>query len=79
MEASGEDSSQLTPFERRGAVLAQMLAAGVVLVQCTAGQPPPAAGLSHRFTEGKAAKRAVVVQLIPRRRIHGTPQVVVPA
>jgi hypothetical protein len=35
-------------------------------------------GLSHRFTEGKAAKRVVVVQVIPRRRIHGTPLVVVP-
>jgi hypothetical protein len=43
MEASGEDSSQLTPFKRRGAVLAAMLAAGVVLVQCTSALPPPAA------------------------------------
>jgi hypothetical protein len=41
MEASGEDSSELTPLARRGAVLAEMLAAGAVLVQCTAGQPPP--------------------------------------
>src|ERR1700740_849406 len=43
MEASGEDSSQLTSFKRRGAVLAEMLAAGVVLVQCTSALPPPAA------------------------------------
>jgi len=42
MEAS-EDSSQLTSFKRRGAVLAAMLAAGVVLVQCTSALPPPAA------------------------------------
>ena len=33
----------MTLFERRGAVLAEMLAAAVVLVQCSAGQPPPAA------------------------------------
>jgi hypothetical protein len=43
MEASGEDSSQLTSFKRRGAVLAEMLAAVVVLVQCTSALPPPAA------------------------------------
>ncbi len=55
MEASGEDSSQLTPFERRGAVLAQMLAAGVVLVQCTAGQPPPAPAPSAAVTKPPSA------------------------
>jgi D-alanyl-D-alanine carboxypeptidase len=43
MGASGEDSSQLTPLRRRGAVLAHMVAAGVVLVQCTAAPPPPGA------------------------------------
>lgn len=43
MEASGEDSSQLTSFNRRAAVLAEMLAAVGVLVQCSAATPPPAA------------------------------------
>jgi hypothetical protein len=43
MGASGEDSTQLTPLGRRGAVLAHMVAAGVVLVQCTAAPPPPGA------------------------------------
>ena len=43
MEASGEDSSQLTSFKRRGAVLAEILAASVVLVQCTSALPAPPA------------------------------------
>jgi len=43
MEASGEDTSQLTSYQRQGALLAGMLAAGVVLVQCTAASPPRAA------------------------------------
>src|SRR5436305_245390 len=43
MEASGEDTSQLTSYQRQGAVLAGMLAAVVVLVQCTAAPPPRAA------------------------------------
>jgi hypothetical protein len=33
----------LRSFKRRGAVLAEMLAAGVVLVQCASAPPPPAA------------------------------------
>ncbi|MGO8964566.1 MAG: M15 family peptidase, partial [Mycobacterium sp.] len=45
----------MTPFERRGAVLAQMLAAGVVLVQCTAGQPPPAPAPSAAVTKPPSA------------------------
>ncbi|MGO9154664.1 MAG: M15 family peptidase, partial [Mycobacterium sp.] len=40
----------MTAFERRGAVLAEMLAAAVVLVHCTAGQPPPAATPSPAVT-----------------------------
>ena len=55
MEASVEDSSQLTPFERRGAVLAQVLAAGVVLVQCTAAPPPPATAPSPAVTTPPSA------------------------
>jgi D-alanyl-D-alanine carboxypeptidase-like protein len=43
MEASGEDSSRLTAFERPCAVLAEMLAAGLVLVHCAAAPPPHAA------------------------------------
>ncbi|MGA9679837.1 MAG: hypothetical protein WBR28_32700, partial [Mycobacterium sp.] len=35
--------NSLTSFKRRGAVLAGMLAACVVLVQCTSALPPPAA------------------------------------
>ena len=50
VEASGEDSSQLTSFNRRGAVLAEMLTAVVVLVQCTAATPPPAATPSRSAT-----------------------------
>ncbi len=41
MEASDEDSPDLTPFERRRAVLAEILAAAVVLVQCAVAPPPP--------------------------------------
>jgi hypothetical protein len=55
MEASGEDSSQLTSFKRRGAVLAEMLAAGVVLVQCTSALPPPAATPSPAVTPSPSA------------------------
>jgi hypothetical protein len=40
MEAGGEDSSQLTSFRRWVAVLVGMMAAGVVLVRCTAAPPP---------------------------------------
>ncbi|SOJ53978.1 hypothetical protein MSIMFB_01477 [Mycobacterium simulans] len=32
----------MTPFKRRGALLAQLLATVVVLMQCTAAPPPPA-------------------------------------
>jgi hypothetical protein len=55
MEASGEDSSQLTSFKRRVAVLAGMLAAGVVLVQCTAALPPLAATPSPSVTPSPSA------------------------
>ncbi len=41
MEASDEDSSQLTPLHGRGAA-AGLLAAALVLVQCTAAPPPHA-------------------------------------
>jgi hypothetical protein len=34
-------------------------------------------GLSHSLTDGKAAKQAVDVHVIPRRRVRGIPQVVV--
>ena len=49
------DSSQLTSFKRRGAVLAEMLAAGVVLVQCTSALPPPAATPSPAVTPSPSA------------------------
>jgi len=55
MEASGEDSSQLTSFKRRSAVLAEMLAAGVALVQCTSALPPPAATPSPAVTASPSA------------------------
>jgi hypothetical protein len=55
MEASGEDSSQLTSFKRRGAVLAEMLAAGIVLVQCTSAPPPPAATPSPAVIPSRSA------------------------
>ena len=55
MEASGENSSQLTSFNRRGAVLAEMLTAVVVLVQCTAATPPPAATPSRSATPPSSA------------------------
>ena len=45
----------MTSVERRVAVLAQMLAAGVVLVQCTAAPPPPAATTSPSFTPASSA------------------------
>ena len=40
----------MTPSERRGALLVEMLAAGVVLVQCTAAPPPHAATPSPSVT-----------------------------
>jgi hypothetical protein len=55
MEASGEDTSQLTSYQRQGAVLAGMLAAGVVLVQCTAAPPPPAATPTPSSTPSRSA------------------------
>jgi hypothetical protein len=55
MEASGEDSSQLKSFNRRGAVLAEMLTAVVVLVQCTAATPPPAATPLRSATPSSSA------------------------
>src|SRR6516165_12435784 len=58
MDASGEDSSQLTPFGRRGAVLVEMLTACVVLVQCTAGHPPPAATPSPAVTPSPSVAAA---------------------
>jgi hypothetical protein len=50
VKASGEDSSELMPFKRRAAVLAQTLAAGVALVQCASPLPPPAATSSTTVT-----------------------------
>ena len=55
MEASGEDSSILTPLQRRGAVLAEMLAAVVVLVQCTTAPPPSAPPPSPTATPSSSA------------------------
>jgi D-alanyl-D-alanine carboxypeptidase len=43
MDVCGEDSSRLTPLKRPCALLAEMLAVGLVLVQCTAPPPPHAA------------------------------------
>ena len=57
-EASGEDSPQLTPFKRRGAALAEILAAGVVLVQCTVAPPPHAATPSPTVTPSPSASAA---------------------
>jgi D-alanyl-D-alanine carboxypeptidase len=54
MEASGEDSSALMPFERRAALLAEMLAVGVVLVQCSAKPPPHAATPSPSVTSSSS-------------------------
>ena len=65
MEASGEDSSQLTPFGRRGAVLVEMVAASVVLVQCTAAQSPPAATPSPAATQSASAASASAASSAP--------------
>jgi hypothetical protein len=48
----------LTPFKRRGAVLAGMLAAGVVLVQCTPAAPPHAATPAPSGTPSPSATAA---------------------
>ena len=45
----------MTPFERRGAVLAEVLAAVVVLVQCTAAVPPHSATPSPSVTPSSSA------------------------
>ena len=45
----------MTRFERRGAAVAGMLAACLVLVQCTAAQPPPAATPSRSATPSPSA------------------------
>jgi hypothetical protein len=55
MEASGEDSSQLTSSMRWVAVLVGMMAAGVLLVQCTAAPPPPVARPSPSAIASSAA------------------------
>jgi hypothetical protein len=55
MEASGEDTSELTPLRRRGAVLTQLLAASVVLVQCKTAPPPPAAAPSPSAASASSA------------------------
>ena len=48
----------MTPFERRGALLAEMLAAVVLLVQCTAAPPPHAATPSPSVTPSPPAVAA---------------------
>ena len=55
MESSHEDSSGATPCKRRGAVLANMLVACVVLVQCAAGPPHHAATPSRAITTSPSA------------------------
>jgi hypothetical protein len=55
MEASGEDSSQLTSFRRWIAVLVGIMAAGVVLMQCTAAPPARVARPSSSATASSAA------------------------
>ena len=52
------DSPHLTPFERRGAVLAGILAAGVVLVQCSVVPPPHGAPPSSPVTPSPSAAAA---------------------
>jgi D-alanyl-D-alanine carboxypeptidase len=64
-KGTGEDSSQLTPFKRRGAVLAAMLAAGVVLVQCTPASPPRAATPAPSGTPSPAATAAPSASAAP--------------
>ena len=58
MEASDEDSSQLRSFERRVAVLAELLATVVVLVQCSAAAPPHAGTPSPSVTPSSSAAAA---------------------
>jgi D-alanyl-D-alanine carboxypeptidase len=65
MEANGEDSSQLTSFKRRGAVLAEMLAACVVLVQCTPALAPPAATPSPAVMPSPSAASSSASALPP--------------
>src|ERR1700744_2905201 len=55
METSGEDSSQLTAYRRWVAVLVSLMAAGVILAQCTAAPPPLAARPSPPATASSAA------------------------
>jgi hypothetical protein len=61
MEASGEDSSQLTSFGRRVAVLVGAMAAGVAVVQCSAAPPSPVA----RPSPSAAASSAPVASPAP--------------
>ncbi len=56
---------QLTPVERRGAVLAGILAASVVLVQCAAGPPPHAATPSPSVAPSPSAAAAPSVSAPP--------------
>ena len=76
-EASGEDSPQLTRFERRGAAVAGMLAACLVLVQCTAAQPPPAATPTRSATPSPSA--AAPSASAPSAPAGGTVEVVTAA
>lgn len=57
-DASGEDSPQLTPFNRWLAVLAEVLTAGVVLLGCTVVPPPRAATPSPAVTPSPSAATA---------------------
>jgi hypothetical protein len=55
MESSHQESPGSTPIKRRGAVLANVLAAGVVLVQCSAGPAHHAATPSPALTTSPSA------------------------
>ncbi|OBI87482.1 hypothetical protein A9X00_24145 [Mycobacterium sp. 1245805.9] len=58
VRGSGEDSFRLTPFKRPWAVLAEVLAAGVVLVQCAAAPPPHAATASPSVSAAASSSPA---------------------
>jgi D-alanyl-D-alanine carboxypeptidase len=62
MDASGQDPPHLTAYRRRGAVLAQILAASVVLVQCTV--LPQAATPSPSGTPSRSASAPAVGSVI---------------
>jgi D-alanyl-D-alanine carboxypeptidase len=73
----------MTPFVRRGAVPAAMLAAGVVLVQCAAGPPPHAETTSVRpstsAAPAPAATSATTSASVPPAAAGGTVQPVTAA